>query len=95
MKDEIKNFADSLRGQIGGTDETSLTVNLTLSRDEFVARMLEEKDGQELLDLMERGEWKVCERLGLTNAYLGEGGARIEVPRWNNLVAHLRIVNSV
>lgn len=95
MKDEIKELAEILRGQIGGTDETSETTGLHLTRDEFVARMLEEKDGQALLDLMEGGEWKVCERLGLTNAYLGEGGAYIDVPRWNNLVSHLRIVNSV
>ena len=95
MNDEIKNFAEHLRKQIGGTDETPDTTGLHLTRDEFVVKMLEERDGQRLLDLMESGEWRVCERLGLTNAYLGDGGAYIDVPRWNNLVSHLRIVASV
>lgn len=95
MKDEIKELAEILRGQIGGTDETPETKDLHLARDEFMKKMLEEKDGQALLDLMEGGEWKVCERLGLTNAYYDGGTAYIDVPRWNNLVSHLRIVNSV
>lgn len=93
--DDLNRFAESLRKQIGGTDETQETTNLHLTREEFVARMIREKDGQALLDLMEMGEWKVCERLGLTNAYIDNGTAYIDVPRWNNLVTHLRIVHSV
>jgi hypothetical protein len=95
MTDEIKNFAEILRKQIGGTDETAETVDLHLTREEFMARMLLEADGQSLLDIMEDGEWRVCERLGLTNAYFSEGTAYIDVPRWNNLVSHLRIFRSV
>lgn len=100
MSDQIKNFAEHLRKMIGGTDETSETTDLHLTRKEFMERMLLERmllegDGQALLDLMENGEWKVCERLGLTNAYVHEGVAYIDVPRWNNLVTHLRVVNSV
>jgi hypothetical protein len=95
MTDEIKNLVESLRKQIGGTDETAETVDLHLTREEFMARMLLEADGQALLDLMEDGEWRVCERLGLTNAYLAEGNSFIDVPRWNNLLTHLRIVRSV
>lgn len=95
MTDKIKEFAELLRGQIGGTDESPETSNLHLTRDEFMAKMRQERDGQALLDLMEMGEWKICERLGLTNAYLEGSVAYIDVPRWNNLVSHLRIVNSV
>lgn len=92
---EIDKFFDSLRGQIANTEETAATEDLHLTREEFMARMLLEEDGQALLDLMESGEWRVCERMGLTNAYYKEEVAYIDVPRWNNLVAHLRIVNSV
>jgi hypothetical protein len=92
---DIRSFAEALRGRIENTGETPETSDLHLTRQEFMSRMLLEKDGQALLDLMEDGEWKVCERLGLTNAYLSEGGAYIDVPRWNNLLAHLRIVHSV
>jgi len=95
MSDEIRNFAEALRGRIENVEETPETTNLHLTRQGFMDRMLLEGDGQALLDLMEDGEWRVCERLGLTNAYYSEGTAYIDVPRWNNLLAHLRIVNSV
>lgn len=95
MTDEIKNFAEHLRKMIGGTDETPETTDLHLTRSDFMEKMLLEVDGQSLLDLMEAGEWRVCERLGLTNAYDQDGVAYIDVPRWNNLVTHLRVVNSV
>jgi len=95
MTDQIKDLAEGLRKMIGGTDETPETTELHLTREEFMERMLREPDGQRLLDLMEDGEWKVCERLGLTNAYYHEGVPYIDVPRWNNLVSHLKIVNSV
>lgn len=95
MTDQIKDLAEHLRKMIGGTDETPETTELHLTREEFMERMLREPDGQRLLDLMEDGEWKVCERLGLTNAYYHEGVPYIDVPRWNNLVSHLKIVNSV
>jgi hypothetical protein len=94
MSDHIREFAESLRGQIENTEETSSTTDLHLTRQEFMDRMLLEKDGQALLDLMEDGEWRVCERLGLTRAYY-DGVAYIDVPRWNNLLAHLKIVHSV
>ena len=94
--DELNRFVEGLRRQIGGTDETPETTNLHLTRQEFMARMLLERDGQALLDLMEDGEWRVCERLGLSNAYYGaDGTPYIDVPRWNNLVSHLRICHSV
>lgn len=95
MNDAIKNFAELLRGEIANTEETTETKDLHLTRQEFMDKMLLEQDGQALLDLMEIGEWKVCERLGLTNAYYDAGVAYIDVPRWINLVAHLRIVNNV
>lgn len=93
--EDLNRFAEVLRGRIGGTEETPETTNLHLTREEFIARMIGEEDGQAYLDLMEAGEWKVCERLGLTNAYIKEGVVYIDVPRWNNLVTHLRIVHSV
>lgn len=93
--DDIRRLAESLRSQIEDTAETPETKDLHLTRDEFMARMLLEEDGQALLDLMEDGEWRICERLGLTNAYHKEGTPYIDVPRWNNLVAHLKICQSV
>lgn len=95
IMNELNQFAELLRWHITVADETPETVDLHLTREEFMAKMLLEKDGQAYLDLMEMGEWRVCERMGLTNAYVKEGVAYIDVPRWKNLVAHLRIVNSV
>ena len=92
---DINRLAEGLRQQIGVPEETPETTNLHLTRQQFMDRMNLEKDGQALLDLMEDGEWKVCERLGLTKAYYEASVAHIDVPRWNNLLSHLRIVNSV
>jgi hypothetical protein len=77
------------------TDETPETSDLHLTREEFMEKMLTEENGSELLDLLEIGEWRACERMGLSKAYINEGVAYIDVPRWNNLVSHLKIVNSV
>lgn len=93
--DDLQKFAEILRGKVESVEETPETRSLHLTREEFMARMLLESDGQGLLDLMESGEWRVCERLGLTSAYYEGKVAYIDVPRWNNLIAHLRIVNSV
>jgi hypothetical protein len=74
------------------TEETSL---LHLEKNAFVTKMLKEPDGQQLLDLLQSGEWKICERMGLCNGYIQNDVAYIDVPGWKNLLAHLRIVNSV
>lgn len=71
------------------------SVNLTLAKPEFMTKMLKEKDGWVLMDCLEFGEWKVAERLGLINGYIKDGQPYFDIPRWNNLVEHLRIVNSV
>ena len=88
MSDEIKDLAEILRWQIGGTDENPETMNLHLTREEFMKKMLQEQGGQSLLDLMEDGEWRVCERLGLQIAYSTRPptdwvspGDRFRVPR--------------
>ena len=85
-------IADLLGDDLGVTADST---DLHLTRNEFMQRMLREVDGQQLLDLMEDGECRVCERFGLSNAYVEEGVIYIDVPRWNNLLQHLRIVNSV
>jgi hypothetical protein len=88
-----KELRDSASGKpIEETEESSI---LHLTRDEFMAKMRQEDNGQALLDLMEMGEWRICERMGLTNAYYEGSTAYIDVPGWNNLVAHLKIVDSV
>lgn len=92
---DIDKLTDSLRSRLEDTGETPETSDLHLTREEFMARMLLEPNGQDYLDLMEDGEWKVCERMGLTNAYYSEGVAYIDVPRWKNLVAHLKICHQV
>ncbi|MHA1948314.1 MAG: hypothetical protein ACW99G_03600 [Candidatus Thorarchaeota archaeon] len=86
---DFKNFADKLRN----CEETEETTDLHLTRDEFMTKMYQEKNGQELLDLLESGEHRICERMGLSNAYYEGDTAYIDVPRWNNLVAHLNLVN--
>lgn len=88
-----KKLRDLASGQ--PIEETEETSNLHLTRDDFATRMRQESDGQEFLNLMEAGEWRICERMGLCNAYYEDGVAYIDVPGWNNLVAHLRIVNGV
>lgn len=92
---DIDKLANLLRSRLEDTGEGPETSDLHLTREEFMARMLLETDGQAYLDLMEDGEWKVCERLGLTNAQYKDGVACIDVPRWKNLVAHLKICHQV
>lgn len=93
----MKKFLDNLRSLAAHntTEESAETQNLTLVKQQFMDKMLQEKDGWDLLDCLEGGEWKVAERLGLINGYVKDGQPCFNVPRWNNLVAHLRIVNSV
>lgn len=91
-----KSLTENIRKMCGhNTEETPETTNLHLTREEFMDKMLTEENGRELLDLLEIGEWRACERMGLSVAYIKEGKAYIDVPRWNNLVSHLKIVNSV
>lgn len=92
---DIERFTEGLRAHLEDTGETSDTSDLHLTREEFMARMLLEPNGQDFLDLMEDGEWRVCERMRLTKAYYSEGVAYIDVPRWKNLVAHLKICHQV
>ena len=87
----IKGLAEIIRGAIADTQDEA-TTNLRLSPDEFVKKMYLEHDGEALLELMASGEISVCERLGLVSTDEVNEGVII-VPRWGNLVAHLRIVN--
>jgi len=85
---------ESLRLQIlgpAGTDRSGRH----LPKNTFATKMRAEPSGQALLDLMEDGEWQVCERLGLSDAYIKEGQMFIDVPDWRRLVGHLMIVQSV
>lgn len=79
-------------GVVKETEESSI---LHLTSVAFADKMRQEENGQALLDLLERGEWRICERMCLSHAYVEDGVAYIDVPGWNNLVAHLTIVNSV
>lgn len=94
---KVKQFLDNLRKEaaFGRTEENAESTNLTLTKPEFMAKMLKEKNGWALMDCLEFGEWKVAERLGLIIGYIKDGQPYFDVPRWNNLVEHLRIVNSV
>ena len=91
MDQLIKTLRDAASG--GLISESEETTNLHLTRDQFMLKMLRETNGQELLNLMEMGEWRVCERLGLCNGYIKDGVAWIDVPGWANLLAHLTLVN--
>lgn len=90
----MKEFLDNLRAATGENVQESEPI-LTLSKEDFITKMLKEKDGTALLDCLEMGEWRIAERMGLIDGYYEDGKAFFTVPRWNNLVAHLRIVNSV
>ena len=99
---EISKLASSLRKYaaqgLGTTEETAETKNLHLTKAQFMERMLKEKDGWALLDCLEGGEHRVVERLGLMHGYHNMDDdleIYFDIPEWNNLVAHLRIVNSV
>ena len=95
MPEPIKMTPDMLDNLRGDIQESEDSVNLTLTKEAFMAKMLKEKDGWALLDLLEAGEWRIAERLGLIRGYYQDGKTLFEIPRWNNLVEHLRIVNSV
>lgn len=88
QKDLLKEFRES----ITGPEEVD---NLHLTRTEFMEKMKKEKDGQQLLDLLECGEWRVAERMGLINGFRENGDIYFDIPSWKGLVAHLSIVNSV
>ena len=88
----LNDFAEMLRQQCNhDLNETGETTNLTLTQSEFDAKVLSEENGTALLDLYKRGECRICERLGLVR--IEQMG--IVIPRWKNLIAHLRIVESV
>lgn len=92
----MNEFIENLRKQCSDSiEETPETTSLHLTREEFMVKMKAEKDGWQLLDLLEQGEWKVAERLGLISGYREGDKVYFDVPRWNNLVEHLKIVNSV
>lgn len=89
-----KSMRDRCMG--GNIEETEESTALHLTKDEFVARMYKEPDGHELLELLEMGESQICERMGLCHGYIDDNNQVVfDVPGWNNLIAHLRIVNSV
>jgi hypothetical protein len=89
------NFLKNFRASLADTEETPETTNLHLTHDEFKQNMLKEVNGQALLDLLESGEWRICERMGLIITHSEEENKCIVVPGWKNLVAHLSIVNSI
>ncbi len=95
----MENFLDKLRTLAAheSTEETAESVNLTLTKQQFVDKMKLEMNGKGdlLLDLLERGEWRIAERMGLIHGEHKNGEVVFTVPRWNNLVQHLRIVHSV
>lgn len=90
----MKDFLDDLRSTIENTEETAESINLTLTKEQFISKMLEEKDGVALLNCLE-DENKIAERMGLIHGYVKESITYFDIPRWNNLIAHLRIVNGV
>ena len=75
------------------TDESVALTTVQL-KDKMLAQEGEEV-GWQLLDLMESGEWRICERLGLCKGYRKDGVAYIDVPSWKRFVAHLKLVNGV
>lgn len=91
----VKGLREVAAEGLSPTEETPDTKNLHLTKQQFMERMLKEKDGWPLMDCLEGGEYRVAERLGLIRGYVQNGQIYFDIPEWNNLVAHLRIVNSV
>ncbi len=91
----LSNLANSLRDAISPTEESVDSIDLLLTKAEFMSKMLQEKDGWPMLDLLEMGESEVVERLDLLHGFIENGVVYFSVPRWNALLTHLRIVNSV
>jgi hypothetical protein len=87
LQDELRGLAEP--GIVSRHDQT----NLHLTRPEFMEKMKIEQHGQGLLDLLEDGEHRIAERMGLINGYYGDGGViYFDIPSWNSLVAHLTAV---
>jgi len=84
----------SLRAQILGPEAEDLS-GRHLTKDAFAKKMRAEPEGQALLDLVEDGEWRICERMGLSDGYIKDNQMFIDVPNWGQLVGHLKIVQSV
>lgn len=91
----LKKLANDFRDSIAPSEETADSIDLLLTKAEFMGKMLKEKDGRALLDLLEMGECNVVENLGLLHGYIEKGVVYFDCPRWNSLLTHLRIVNSV
>ena len=93
---QMDSFLKTLRESCGEkTTETEDTLNLTLTKEQFMTKMLQEENGHELLQLLESGESDVVERLGLCHGEIKNGQVVFFVPKWNTLLAHLKIVSSV
>lgn len=88
---DFNNILKNIRNQINPDSETPETSNLVMSEQEFFNKVLLEENGKELLTLLEDGEVNICKRIGLMTLKDGQ----VEVPQWNSLISHLRIVNSV
>ena len=88
-----KSLRDAVFG--GKISETEDSTDLVLTKEEFMERMEQEPDGIALMSLLESGESHVVERMGLCHGYDKDGQVFFDVPGWNNLVSHLRLVNSV
>lgn len=91
----LRNLANDFRESISPTEEAADSIDLVLTKSEFMSRMLKEENGRALLCLLEDGESEVAERLGLIHGYIDGGIVYFDIPRWNALVAHLQIVHSV
>jgi hypothetical protein len=89
---ELEQAQKGLRDSCAGGEIQEPEGPLQLTREQFTEKLLEESDGESLLILLDRGEWRICERMGLCEGYRTN---TVSIPGWNNLVAHLRIVDSV
>lgn len=88
MADNLPQFLDNLRGSIA---EDNTTTDLRMSIEDFTRKLIELPDGKELAKLLMEGELKIAVRMGLINVE-PDG---YHIPRWNNLIEHLRILQSV
>lgn len=92
MNEQFRQFVDAIARtcDVHVREEGSDDINCRLSTAQFEAKMLREKDGLLLLQRLEDGEWKQIEQLGLCHAEVRGGLVEFHIPRWLELLRHMR-----
>lgn len=95
QKQSLQEFQSSMLDRMvevecaGREDEK----DLNMLKRQFVEKMLDEENGQELLTLLGEGEFIIAERMQLILEYSNlKNEFKYAIPSWLRLVAHLKTV---